>query len=432
MFQGFFKYTQEEFNELWRDAIFVVDTNVLISFFKYTTKDTYKTLFDILKDLKEKNRLFIPHQVALEYFHNYEGNMNRQKDGLNLLAGKLKKLKIEANKIFSTVESEHPYIINKNFKFILNDLEQSNKKIDEQLATEIESLPDVNEIQENILELMNCIIGEPYKQEMIDRIESIGKERYLNEVPPGWEDASEPKKHTFRTYGGIKYQQLYGDLIMWHQMMERANKDKDNPKPIIFITEEKKEDWWEKEGTAFKRPQPHLIQEFLEKTSQKFYMYRVDRFVKLAKQHLDADVSEEQIEQFTTQTEQIRKEDGQYEVDYRINVDINKVTEYLNSAEKVVLDQMFESAYSLDIDGPEANYKFNRAIEWAIKAALPRMESTLRGLAHELAPYNPANARGAIYTLENLPIRIDVKAKIILSSIEHVREKLDFYQGQGY
>ncbi|WHY96632.1 hypothetical protein [Peribacillus simplex] len=55
------------------------------------------------------------------------------------------------------------------------------------------------------------------------------------------------------------------------------------------------------------------------------------------------------------------------------------------------------------------------------------MESTHRGLAHELAPYNLENVRGAIYNLENSLKRINGKAKIILSSIGHVREKLAFY-----
>ncbi|MFH0070191.1 hypothetical protein [Peribacillus sp. NPDC056705] len=44
------------------------------------------------------------------------------------------------------------------------------------------------------------------------------------------------------------------------------------------------------------------------------------------------------------------------------------------------------------------------------------METAIRVLAHLLAPNNLANARGAIYNLENSLERINGKAKIILSS----------------
>ncbi|KJD45761.1 PIN-like domain-containing protein [Paenibacillus terrae] len=89
-FKGFISYTNEEFKVFWEKAIFVVDTNVLLNFFKYTSKESTKSLLGILKKLKDSGRLWIPHQVALEYFFNYENNMLKQQEGYKLLETELK------------------------------------------------------------------------------------------------------------------------------------------------------------------------------------------------------------------------------------------------------------------------------------------------------------------------------------------------------
>ncbi len=311
-FKGFIGYTEEEFKDLWEKAIFVVDTNVLLNFYKYTSKESTTSLLAILKQLKDTGRLWIPHQVALEYFFNYENNMYKQHEGYNLLGSELRKLKDEAEKTLRTVQSEHPYIITDKFQFYINDIEESNTQLQDQLNKEIANLPDSKEIQKDLKLLLDGVIGEPYNQDRINTIEKDGLDRYKHNVPPGFKDKGDKKRENFRTYGDFRYQQLYGDLIVWHQMLDKASKD-DNPTPIIFITEEKKEDWWEKEDGKIKRPQPQLIQEFFNKTKKNFYMYRTENFVKYAKEYLDAGVTDEQVKNVTKDVEQIRKSEEKEE-----------------------------------------------------------------------------------------------------------------------
>nr|WP_144468340.1 PIN-like domain-containing protein [Bacillus pumilus] len=158
-FKGFIGYTDDKFKELWEKAIFVVDTNILINFYKYTSKQSTKSLLDILKKLKENNRLWIPHQVALEYFFNYEDNMFKQKEGYNQLKRELTKLKEEAQKALSTVKSKHPYIITEKFQYFVDSIENSNETLKEQINEEIKNLPDSNAIQKDLLNLLDGITG---------------------------------------------------------------------------------------------------------------------------------------------------------------------------------------------------------------------------------------------------------------------------------
>ncbi|RYD02484.1 hypothetical protein N752_24455 [Desulforamulus aquiferis] len=141
-FKGFIGYKDEEFKELWEKAIFVVDTNILINFYKYKSKESTKSLLDILMKLKADNRLWIPHQVALEYFFNYEDNMFKQNEGYDLLSREFEKLKDNAEKVLSTVQSKHPYVITEKFEFYIDNMEHSNKLLQEQIEKEINSLPD--------------------------------------------------------------------------------------------------------------------------------------------------------------------------------------------------------------------------------------------------------------------------------------------------
>lgn len=205
-FKGFIGYSDDEIQELWANAIFVVDTNVLLNFYKYTSKESTNSLMDILKHLKELDRLWIPHQVAVEYFFNYRNNMYKQQEGYNNLGKKLGELKKSAEKALRNVESEHPYINTDKFKFFIENMEQLNAELQEKMNIEIENLPDSKMIQKDLLMLLDGITGEPYEQNMIDEIEKEGQERYNHNIPPGFED-KDNKEKVYRSFGDIRYQQ---------------------------------------------------------------------------------------------------------------------------------------------------------------------------------------------------------------------------------
>ncbi|MDG5789658.1 PIN-like domain-containing protein [Evansella sp. AB-P1] len=438
-FKGFIGYTDEEFKRLWEKAVIVVDTNVLLNFYKYTSKESTKSLLDILKILKEENRLWIPHQVALEYFFNYETNMFKQHEGYNLLGSELKKLKEDAKKSLRTVQSEHPYIVTDNFQFYIEDIEKSNDKLQEQLDKEIANLPYSKETQDELLLLLDGVIGDPYTQDMINAIEKDGLERYVHNVPPGFKDKDKNSMKDYRTYGDIRYQQKYGDLIVWNQMLDRAKRE-ENPTSIIFITEEKKEDWWEKESGKIKRPQPQLIQEFINKTNQLFYMYRTENFVQYAKEYLGADITDEEVENVTKDVEQIRRAEessnSDLENEYQAtinrneqkeklrNLNINKLMEYLSQEELDTFRKRIDMAFSINTHPNSANAKYNHAIEWAIKLALNKLENQLRQLLGQIAIKDYDKVQSYLPLLDSFPENSVEKGLLLLEYIEEIENAL--------
>ena len=68
-------------------------------------------------------------------------------------------------------------------------------------------------------------------------------------------------------------------------------------KPVIFITDDRKEDWWLERNGKTIGPRPELLEEFLSKTGQSFYMYRPQQFLLYSKDKLGSTVSDNTIEE---------------------------------------------------------------------------------------------------------------------------------------
>src|SRR6266852_9420751 len=67
LFPGYFTPTEQEFADLWREATFAFDANVLLGLYRLTT-ESRQVFFDALQRLGD--RIFLPNQAAQEYLRN--------------------------------------------------------------------------------------------------------------------------------------------------------------------------------------------------------------------------------------------------------------------------------------------------------------------------------------------------------------------------
>ncbi|WP_460093933.1 PIN-like domain-containing protein [Priestia megaterium] len=450
MFAGLIDYNAEDYEELWSEAIFVVDTNILINFYKFTSKDTTSKLFEILTDLKSKGRLWIPHQVALEYFFNYQDNLNKPREGYNSLGAKVSKITGDIKTAFGKIKTDYSYINTEEFEFIYEDLKTSNKKFQEKVQQEIKKLPDPTVIKDDIYKLLDGIVGEPYDQQKIDDIEKKGEYRYKNAVPPGFKDEdkdkNEKEKLGSKIFGNIQYQRKYGDLILWNQIIDHINQ-KENPTPVIFITEDRKEDWWEKENTNIKRPHPLLLQEFMQKTKQKFYIYRTDIFVKYANEFLDANVSADEQESINRDVNNIRHSTeleekwaaifGEGVWKHKAMSDIKKYNEFKKFRNNIFGylhpdDSIHYLGRFNDIDNStqSPNNKlvaYNALMDEVFGIVIPNMFESIKNLIRSVEKSGIIGAADkALDIINNLPEDDLEKAKILDATINDLRGAYDW------
>ena len=277
-FPGYYHPDDDDFSNLWKNCIFVFDASVLLNIYRYTpaTRDGF---IDILG--KISHRLWIPHQAALEYQQNRLNEINRQ-----LLAYDDVQKSLESNKnnILTHLKSfsRHPYIIVGNF---IDKIDSTFNEINEELNIqkgEHPNLLDKDNLRETITYLLEGKVGTAFSHDELKKIYKEGKERYEQNIPPGYKDQ---KKE------GMK---KFGDLILWCQIIDFA---KSKQKPVILIIDDKKDDWWLKFNGKIISPHPELINEMFSKASVKFYMYQSSQFMEHAKVYLKSHISKDSIDE---------------------------------------------------------------------------------------------------------------------------------------
>jgi hypothetical protein len=295
-FTGFYAPTTEQYEILWKDALVVIDTNVLLNLYRLPTlaRDEVIGLLEILKD-----RIWIPHQVGLEF----------QRGRLNVIA-KERKVTEEA---LSAAQSVVGQVKNKveglqidkrglgiESKPLLDELENSNQKLIDAITAIHNSQLDVSSddvVRQKLDELLEGRVGKgPTTQDELNALVSDGDERFSNKIPPGFADLDKDKNPNDSSfiYDHIKYQRKFGDLILWKQLLEHVKETK--TKKVLFITADRKEDWWWREHGKTIGPHPELILEIKRVGGvELFWMYSSVQFVEHANKYSKAKVSTESV-----------------------------------------------------------------------------------------------------------------------------------------
>lgn len=239
-FYGFYREPFNKENMTSENTIIVFDTNSLLNVFRFTPEAS-KEYFEIIQSIQDK--IYIPYLVALEFhFHKSETlllneiNVTKFK---NDFSKNWNKVKLEAAKTLFSSLSYRNDKDNKELNTYLSDLLNSKElDIENKLVEKISSISkNQTNIFNALVEIMQSKTGERYTQNVITDIEKEGEERYKNEIPPGFNDAN---KKLSRSYNGIKYQQKFGDLIIWKDIIKKATNDK--IKNVIFVTSDGKRD----------------------------------------------------------------------------------------------------------------------------------------------------------------------------------------------
>lgn len=291
-FYGFYREPFNKENMTSENTIIVFDTNSLLNVFRFTPEAS-KEYFEIIQSIQDK--IYIPYLVALEFhFHKSETlllneiNVTKFK---NNFSKNWNKLKSEAAKTLFSSLSYRNDIDKKELNAYLSDLLNSEDlNIENKL---VEKISSISENQTNIfnalVEIMHSKTGERYTQDMITKIEKEGEERYKNGTPPGFNDAN---KKLSRSYNGIKYQQKFGDLIIWKDIINKAKEDR--IKHVIFVTSDGKRDSKTdlnykvcvgNDGNGKKKyqiigPRIELIEEMKNETGADFYLMDELEFMK--------------------------------------------------------------------------------------------------------------------------------------------------------
>jgi len=287
-FPGHFRPTKDGFQSLWDECFFAVDANVLLHLYRYSPH-TRQALEQTLTSVKD--RLFLPHQAAREFLKNRLGVTAGQAEEYTKAITKLSEI---TSALANT--KKHPFLSGKELQD-LNDLTPKLiKQLEDQKAALLGRLNN-DEILEFVATLFDGKTGDGFSDSDLKTIATDGDLRYQNEVPPGYKDG---KKDT----SGDAYRR-YGDLIIWRQLIAKAEA---SSSPIIFITDDRKEDWWLEQSGRTIGPRTELREEFIRESSKDFWMYTVDKFMEEVATAKNTKVSEEAIAEIIQISEESKAE----------------------------------------------------------------------------------------------------------------------------
>jgi hypothetical protein len=289
VYRGYSGLTAHDYDELWKDATFVFDTNVLLNLYRYQSS-TATSLLSVLRKLSQ--RIWMPYHVGLEFERNRYSVVVEQHN-------RFSEVRAIVDKTIQNVQSElealqlktrHSHI---NPDKLLQDLSVVKDDYFSYLEElEKQSLQPASEdsIRAELYDLFDGKVGAPPPtQADLDKIFTDGEKRYAQQFPPGFRDAQKDGRDDLFTYGSLTYKRKFGDLVVWKQMIEHAKNA--NLKNLIYVTDDAKSDWWLIVKGRTVGPRPELIEEISRDAGvNRFHIYTSEAFLQYANEHLDANV----------------------------------------------------------------------------------------------------------------------------------------------
>lgn len=261
-FPGWYAKTPEDLKTLWDRAIFVPDTNILLHLIRHSAsiRAQLMTVFE-----RKKESLWIPYQVGAEFQRR---RLDVQQSALEAYDKLAEEMKTSVNQARNKLNQyrAHPVI---DIDRELSALEMYLSDFEKRMAAARSKHPteELAASFNRVTELFAGRVGTKPTEERLAAIRKEGEERYAKKIPPGFEDAKK----------GGDAGDKFGDLIIWKELIEKAKADK---RPIIFVTDDGKSDWWHIHHGKKIGPHPYLVEEFLAATSQQFHIYELPQFLR--------------------------------------------------------------------------------------------------------------------------------------------------------
>lgn len=227
VFPGSYALTPDALAELWPQAIFSFDTNVLLSVYSYSP-ETRSELLQAMEQIGTRGKIFLTWQVMTEFHRLRMDKIREQDTTADQLTDAFKKLCDAIDDKIKRSDGHHPDV----------DLEQIRQIAEEarEKATPLLAHTErgrVDPLNDDFLRQITSIFGEaigtrPTPDEDRQHREE-GSRRAESKIPPGFADNR--KKD-----GGV------GDYLIWVELLKLAEREK---LPVIFVTNDRKPDWWE-------------------------------------------------------------------------------------------------------------------------------------------------------------------------------------------
>jgi hypothetical protein len=223
------------------EVLVALDTNVLLLPYQATPEDL-RAIAGAYKALAEADRLFVPARAIREFAKHRErrlaemiSTLNNIKSRLPILEKRISPLLVGV-KGYDVLEAAHEELMTARANY---------SRALEPLITMIRGWRGDDPVSQLYSEVFKneCIV-EPV--DGLEQLEADWKARSLSKRPPGYKDAS-------KADGGI------GDFLIWKSVLTIGEQHR---KDLVFVTNERKSDWYVRSGSEPLYPRMELVDEY--------------------------------------------------------------------------------------------------------------------------------------------------------------------------
>ncbi|WP_026398643.1 PIN-like domain-containing protein [Acetobacter nitrogenifigens] len=269
-YQWAFPLTEEQEDSLIEKCVISLDTNVILNLYSLHA-ETLSEVLSLFEKVKE--RVWISDQVAREFFKNRVSVIRKFKSNMNSIMIDLRKEMANVNKFMTTLKNRDlidPNIIDN----VVSQIENSMKTVEDAISAKVDS-ETVSEKNDKIFyaikDMLFSNIGTEFSEFELEEQKKIAQKRNEKKIPPGYRDKDKKDLGNFEPFG---------DYFVWRQMM---NKSRDDNCDILFVTAERKTDWWDDYEGFRVGPRSELLKEFYTETKNRVLIFSLKDFMKKSK-----------------------------------------------------------------------------------------------------------------------------------------------------
>ena len=242
---------EKKIDEIFKDAIFVLDTNSLLAPFN-TGKENIEEIQKVYTKLIDKNRLYIPEHVFREFAKNRSSKISNLYTNIDNLLSSIPSIKSFEYPILGELKAYKE--LKENRELIIDNLKKYKESLNSiKLGITNWNWSDpVTSMYQNTFSEDIFFSTKSSEEDLIKEYE----ERISNEIPPGNKDKS-------------KENNAIGDFIIWKSILELGKQKK---KDIIFISNDEKNDWLLKGNKKSISTKFELVDEFYRETDSNHFI----------------------------------------------------------------------------------------------------------------------------------------------------------------
>ncbi len=289
-FEAYRTPTPQEYGKVMQTGLVVLDTNVLLSLYRYNDK-ARQDLLDVLEQLGR--HLWIPHQVVKEFWgarmsalYDRERRAERVRTDIQK---SFEQIRVQLRNWASSVSLD-----DEQLAAMLGVINGCADEIEEGVLTvaavETERSHWLDTNQDPVVTRLEAIlqgrVGEPFSEDEDKDVRKEAARRVEHKIPPGYKDAEKDQKK------GVDAGDSAGDYFVWEQLLREAERRKCD---VLFVTADVKDDWWRRRSEQLLGPRAELVDELRARSGGRLCMLQPHEFLRTANESFNLNLDPESV-----------------------------------------------------------------------------------------------------------------------------------------